>query len=147
MTFQMGIPDILKIMPHRYPFLLVDRVLALDIGASITAIKNVSMNEQFFTGHFPGCPVMPGVLILEAMAQTGGILAYTSWGEEKRNRPLLLVGMDKVRFRKPVVPGDQLFMKLDVRKFRDKVTSMHGVATVDGDLAAEAEFTAVLGDL
>lgn len=145
-TGHMEISEILKFLPHRYPFLLVDKILTLETGLAITAIKNVSINEPFFVGHFPQNPIMPGVLILEAMAQAGGILAYASWEKEKREQVLLLVGMDKVRFRSPVVPGDQLVMKLEILKQRARVTRMRGTANVNGNVVAESEFTAVLKD-
>ncbi|TYT73702.1 3-hydroxyacyl-ACP dehydratase FabZ [Desulfobotulus mexicanus] len=138
--------DIIDILPHRYPFLLVDRVLSLEVGKSICAIKNVSINEPFFSGHFPGFPIMPGVLILEAMGQAGGILAFASWPEEKRQYPLLLTGADKARFRRKVLPGDQIRMEVTLIKLKSRAVRMRGVATVDGVKAVEAEFMAVLGD-
>ncbi|MDY0162937.1 3-hydroxyacyl-ACP dehydratase FabZ [Desulfobotulus sp.] len=138
--------DILRYLPHRYPFLLVDRVLSLEVGKTICAIKNVTMNEPFFSGHFPGYPIMPGVLILEAIGQAGGILAYASWPEERRQFPLFLTGADKARFRRKVIPGDQLRMDVTILKLKSRTVKMHGVATVDGAKAVEAEFMAVLGD-
>ncbi|TWI68161.1 3-hydroxyacyl-[acyl-carrier-protein] dehydratase [Desulfobotulus alkaliphilus] len=140
------IVGILNYLPHRYPFLLVDRVLSLEVGKSISAIKNVSINEPFFTGHFPDFPIMPGVLILEAMGQAGGILAYASWPEEKRKYPLFLTGADKARFRRKVLPGDQIRMEVILMKLKSRAVKMRGVATVDGAVAVEAEFMAVLGD-
>jgi len=141
--------DILAIMerlPHRYPFLLVDRVINLIPGEKILALKNVTMNEPFFQGHFPGRPVMPGVLIIEAMAQAGGLLAYETAPAEKRNRLIYFMGMDKVRFRKMVIPGDQIIFEANILKFRTKVAKMSGTATVDGQLVAEAELMASFGD-
>jgi beta-hydroxyacyl-ACP dehydratase FabZ len=139
------IQGIMKLLPHRYPFLLVDRVLELVRGEKVIALKNVTINEPFFQGHFPGQPVMPGVLIIEAMAQVGGILAYETGTSENRNRLIYFMGMDKVRFRKPVVPGDQIIFEAKILKFRSKVAKMSGTATVDGQLAAEAELMASFG--
>ena len=113
--------DILAVMeklPHRYPFLLVDRVLKLIPNDKIVALKNVTFNEPFFQGHFPGKPVMPGVLIIEAMAQAGGILAYETAPSDKRNRLIYFMGMDRVRFRKMVFPGDQIILEAKILKFR-----------------------------
>jgi beta-hydroxyacyl-ACP dehydratase FabZ len=110
------------------------------------ALKNVTINEPFFQGHFPAKPVMPGVLIIEAMAQAGGILAYETASSEKRNRLIYFMGMDKVRFRKMVFPGDQIILKAKILKFRSKVAKMSGTATVDGQLVAEAELLASFGD-
>ena len=141
--------DILAIMeklPHRYPFLLVDRVIKLIPHDKIVALKNVTFNEPFFQGHFPGKPVMPGVLIIEAMAQAGGILAYETAPSEKRNRLIYFMGMDKVRFRKMVLPGDQIILEAKILKFRSKVAKMSGTATVDDQLVAEAELMASFGD-
>jgi 3-hydroxyacyl-[acyl-carrier-protein] dehydratase len=139
------IQGIMNLLPHRYPFLLVDRVLELVGGEKVVALKNVTINEPFFQGHFPGQPVMPGVLIIEAMAQVGGILAYETAAPENRDRLIYFMGMDKVRFRKPVVPGDQIIFKAKILKFRSKVAKMSGSATVDGQLAAEAELMASFG--
>ena len=141
--------DILAVMeklPHRYPFLLVDRVIKLIPGDKIVALKNVTINEPFFQGHFPGKPVMPGVLIIEAMAQAGGMLAYETAPADKRNRLIYFMGMDKVRFRKMVVPGDQIIFEAKILKFRSKVAKMSGTATVDDQLVAEAELMASFGD-
>jgi 3-hydroxyacyl-[acyl-carrier-protein] dehydratase len=140
------IEKILELLPHRYPFLLVDRVISLVPDDKIVALKNVTINEPFFQGHFPGKPIMPGVLIIEAMAQVGGILAYETGPPEKRNRLIYFMGMDKVRFRKMVVPGDQIIFEAKILKFRSKVAKMSGTATVDGQLAAEAELMASFGD-
>ena len=140
------IQKILKALPHRYPFLLVDRILELEPGKRIVALKNVTINEPFFQGHFPDFPVMPGVLIVEALGQAGGVLVYVSQPEEKRGDLIFFTGLDKVRFRKPVVPGDQLTLELKIVKIRSKVVKMAGTVTVDGKLAAEAELMAAYGD-
>ena len=140
------IEKIMEFLPHRYPFLLVDRVISLVPDDKIVALKNVTINEPFFQGHFPGKPIMPGVLIIEAMAQVGGILAYETGPPEKRNRLIYFMGMDKVRFRKMVIPGDQIIFEAKILKFRSKVAKMSGTATVDGQLVAEAELMASFGD-
>ena len=139
------IQGIMNLLPHRYPFLLVDRILELIEGEKVVALKNVTINEPFFQGHFPGQPVMPGVLIIEAMAQVGGILAYETAAPENRDKLIYFMGMDKVRFRKPVVPGDQIIFEAKILKFRSKAAKMSGSATVDGQLAAEAELMASFG--
>ena len=146
MDAQYDIEKILELLPHRYPFLLVDRVISLVPDDKIVALKNVTINEPFFQGHFPGKPIMPGVLIIEAMAQAGGILAYETGPFEKRNRLIYFMGMDKVRFRKMVVPGDQIIFEAKILKFKSKVAKMSGTATVDGQLIAEAELMASFGD-
>jgi len=145
-TNKINIREILKILPHRYPFLLVDKILECKSGESIKGIKNVTINEPFFQGHFPGQPIMPGVLILEAMAQVGGILAYLSNEEEMKNRLFYFIGLDKVRFRKTVVPGDQIVFDLTMLKRKMKMYMMAGRATVDGKLVAEAELMAAMSD-
>ncbi len=139
-----NITEIMKLLPHRYPFILVDRVVELVEGDKIIALKNVTINEPFFVGHFPGAPIMPGVLIIEAMAQAGGILFAVSQPEEKRGGPVYFMGMDKVKFRKPVVPGDQLFFEVKILNMRSKAVKMSGIATVEGKCVAEAEFMATL---
>lgn len=141
-----GIQKIMQFLPHRYPFLLVDRVLELEPGVRIVALKNVTINEPFFQGHFPGQPVMPGVLIIEAMAQAGGLLAYESGPADKHGQLIYFMGMDKVRFRKPVVPGDQLIFEARILKMRTKVAKMAGTAFVDNQLVAEAELMASFGE-
>lgn len=141
--------DILAIMqrlPHRYPFLLIDRIISLVPGESIVALKNVTMNEPFFQGHFPARPVMPGVLIVEAMAQAGGVLASESRQTESPGAIIYFMGMDHVRFRQPVVPGDQLILEAQVLKMRSKVAKMAGRALVEGKLVAEAELMASFGE-
>src|SRR4030042_304844 len=135
----LDVQGIMDVLPHRYPFLFVDRIVELDEGKRIVGIKNVSINEPFFQGHFPGQPIMPGVLILEAMAQVGGILAYLSNEEEMKNKLIYFIGLDRVRFRKTVVPGDQIIFDLTMLKRKMKMYIMAGRATVDGKLVAEAE--------
>ncbi len=138
----MDIIEIKKILPHRYPFLLVDRIL--ECGQDeIVGIKNVTGNEPFFEGHFPGDPIMPGVLIVEALAQTGGILAIM-YMPECRGKPFYFMGIDKVRFRRPVRPGDQLVLKLKMIKQRGAVFKMKGEAYVDEQLVSEAELLATV---
>ena len=137
--------EIQSILPHRYPFLLVDRIRELDPDRRIVGIKNVSINEPFFQGHFPGRPVMPGVLILEALAQVGGVLAFKSLGSV--GRPVVyLTGIDGAKFRKPVVPGDILRLEVDVIKKRPPFWKMQGKAFVDAELVCEAEVTAMVTD-
>jgi 3-hydroxyacyl-[acyl-carrier-protein] dehydratase len=140
------IQKIMEVLPHRYPFLLVDRVIEVIPDDRVVALKNVTINEPFFQGHFPGKPVMPGVLIIEAMAQVGGILAYETAPPEKRGRLIYFMGMDKVRFRKMVLPGDQIIFEAKILKFRTKVAKMSGTATVNDQLVAEAELMASFGD-
>ena len=146
MESEYDIQTVMEKLPHRYPFLLVDRIIKLIPDDKIVALKNVTINEPFFQGHFPGKPVMPGVLIIEAMAQAGGILAYETAPSEKRNRLIFFMGMNKVRFRKMVLPGDQIILEAKILKFRSKVAKMAGTATVDGQLVAEAELMASFGD-
>ncbi len=137
---------IMQLLPHRYPFLLVDRILELTPGDRVVALKNVTINEPFFQGHFPGRPIMPGVLIIEAMAQAGGILANESAPTGQKGRLIYFMGMDKVRFRKPVVPGDQIILEAKLLKLRLKAAKMFGTATVGGQLVAEAELMASFGE-
>jgi len=136
------IKEIVRLLPHRYPFLLVDRILEVEKGKNIIGLKNVTINEPFFQGHFPGQPVMPGVLILEGMAQVGGILAYHSIPEMVGEKLIYFAGIDKVRFRQPVVPGDQLLIEMIVLKQKGKIWKMAGKAKVNGNLVAEAELLA-----
>lgn len=146
MDKQYNVREILDRLPHRYPFILVDRILELERGVRVTGLKNVTINEPFFSGHFPGNPVMPGVLILEAMGQAGAVLALESWGMENNNRLLYLMSMDRAKFRKPVFPGDQLVLRLEVIKLRSRAVKMSGKALVDETVVAESVFTAALGD-
>jgi beta-hydroxyacyl-ACP dehydratase FabZ len=137
------IHEIMKILPHRYPMLLVDRVLEIEEGKRIVGIKNVTANEPFFQGHFPGAPVMPGVLIVEAMAQCGAILFLRDIAD--RDQKLFLFGgVDKARFRRPVVPGDQLRLECELVQRRGNSVKIHGTATVDGNVVAEAEMLSIM---
>jgi len=140
----LDINDIRGILPHRYPFLLVDRIVEMD-SERIVGIKNVTLNEPFFQGHFPDFPVMPGVLIIEAMAQTAGVLILKSM-EDRHNKLVLLVAVENARFRKPVVPGDTLRMEMKVLRRKASVAKMAGIATVDGAVVAEVEVMCKLAD-
>jgi beta-hydroxyacyl-ACP dehydratase FabZ len=137
------IHEIMKILPHRYPMLLVDRVLEIDQGNRIVGIKNVTANEQFFQGHFPGAPVMPGVLIIESMAQLCAILFLRDL-PDRASKLFLFGGVDKARFRKPVVPGDQLRLECELLQKRSNSVKMHGTASVDGSMVAEAEMLSIM---
>ena len=140
--------DIVKIIPHRYPFLLIDRVTEVELGKSIAGYKNVTANEPFFQGHFPDKPVMPGVLIIEAMAQMGGVMARLSVPESLNNKEkesIYFISMDKVKFRKPVVPGDQIRFELTALRTGSRVWKMVGKALVKKDLVAEAVLAATIG--
>ncbi len=148
----MDIGQIMKILPHRYPFLLVDRILEIVPGQKVVGIKNVTINEQFFIGHFPGHPVMPGVLIVEAMAQAAGILAFVSAEEQDgtrgsfQDKVVYFMSIDKVKFRRPVLPGDQLRFEVDLTRLRGAIASFEGQAFVGDVLVAEAQMKAMLVD-
>ena len=136
----MDIHRILKKLPHRYPILLVDRVLELEKGVRIKALKNVTVNEPFFTGHFPHRPVMPGVLMLEALAQSAALLSFETAGEEPdENTVYYFAGIDAARFKRPVEPGDQLILEVSLLRAKAGIYKFAGKATVDGELAVEAE--------
>ena len=132
-----GITDIMKILPHRYPFLLVDRIVAMEGEKRIVGVKNVTINEQFFQGHFPGAPVMPGVLILEAMAQVAGVLIYRDM-PDKESRLIYFTGVESAKFRRPVIPGDQLRIEMELLNRRSNFGRMMGRVTVEAKLVAEA---------
>ena len=133
------IDKIMELLPHRYPFLLVDRVTDVEPGASLSAIKNVSVNEPFFQGHFPGQPIMPGVLILEAMAQATGLLAFSGLIDAHKSSLYMLVGIDKARFRGQVLPGDQLQLEITLKRTMRGIGMFDCQALVDGKVVAEAE--------
>jgi len=133
------------ILPHRYPFLLVDKIIELEPRVRIVGIKQVTANEQFFQGHFPGAPVMPGVLQIEALAQVGAILALREF-EDRNSKIPFFSGVDSCRFRKPVVPGDTLVLEVIALRIGSKVQKMRGIATVDGQVTAEAEIMSVIAD-
>jgi beta-hydroxyacyl-ACP dehydratase FabZ len=141
----MDVRQITELLPHRYPFLLVDRILEVQGTQKIVGLKNVTINEPFFQGHFPGHPVMPGVLIVEAMAQTGGMLLLEQIPDRDR-KVVYFMALDNVKFRKPVVPGDQLRMEVEMLQFRGKIARMKGTALVDGVVATEAEMMACVVD-
>jgi 3-hydroxyacyl-[acyl-carrier-protein] dehydratase len=144
----MDIQGILEYLPHRYPFLLIDRVLAIDPGRSLTGLKNVSFNEPFFLGHFPQRPIMPGVLILEALAQATGILAFKSQEEKPDHRSMYyLVGVDNARFKRPVEPGDQLIVEVRLDRIKRGIGKFFGEAKVDGQLVATAELMCAKRDI
>jgi 3-hydroxyacyl-[acyl-carrier-protein] dehydratase len=141
----LNLEEIQRVLPHRYPFLLVDRVISLELGKRVVALKNVTINEPFFQGHFPGRAIMPGVLIAEAMAQAGGILALLSLPEHLGNPSIFLLGLDKMRFRQPVVPGDQLRIVVESMRGGKKFWKMKAQAFVDQTLVAEGELMAAVG--
>lgn len=140
------IQKIMNLLPHRYPFIMIDRILELVPGEKVIALKNVTINEPFFQGHFPGRPIMPGVLIVEAMGQAGAVLAAESLSGKQRDSLIYFMSMDKVKFRQPVVPGDQLIFEMKFLKKRAKVFKMSGVALVDGKRVVEAELMASFGE-
>jgi len=140
------IKEIMNIIPHRYPFLFVDRIIEMEKGKRIVGIKNVTINEPFFQGHFPGMPVMPGVLIVEAMGQTAGVLAYKTKGKDAEGKAVFLMSINRVKFRRPVVPGDRLLLELEVVKRRGDIWAFKGRAIVENQLVAEAEIMATLLD-
>jgi len=138
MTFD--IQEILDLLPHRYPFLLIDRVVEFERAKRLVAIKNVTINEPFFQGHFPGYPIMPGVLVVEAMAQAGGILMMSEYAD-RHSKLVVFTGIERCKFRRPVTPGDQIRFEIDVLAFRSRAGRMQGRALVDGKLACEATLT------
>ncbi|MDP2513922.1 3-hydroxyacyl-ACP dehydratase FabZ [Photobacterium damselae subsp. piscicida] len=135
----LNITEIQQLLPHRYPFLMIHRVVNYEEGKTLTAIKNVSINEPQFTGHFPNMPVFPGVLILEAMAQATGLLAFKTFGAPKENELYYFASIDNAKFRKPVMPGDQLVLEVEFLKERRGIAMFNGVAKVDGDVVCSAE--------
>ncbi len=139
----LNVREILKHIPHRYPFVLVDRIIEIDPEHKIVGIKNVSINENFFQGHFPNHPVMPGVLICEALAQVGAIFAHNARGGRDEDKIFVLTGLDKVKFKRPVEPGDQLHLEVTCLKRRGSFWKLHGVASVEGKLVAQAEISAM----
>jgi beta-hydroxyacyl-ACP dehydratase FabZ len=141
----LDVTQIEAILPHRYPFLLVDRIVEYEPGKRVVGIKNVSINEPFFAGHFPGAPVMPGVLIVEAMAQTAGVMMLASM-PDRETKLVFFTGIDSAKFRRPVVPGDQLRLELTVLKLRPRYIKLRGEAYVDGQLVAEAGISSALVD-
>ncbi len=137
--------NIKDILPYRYPMLLLDRV-SVESETKYIGLKNLTFNEEFFQGHFPGYPVMPGVLIVEAMAQTAGVLAFKSLPDEDQKKPVYFLGMDNVKFRKPVIPGDQLRLELEITRHRQSIWGFKGRALVDRRPVAEADRLAMLGE-
>jgi 3-hydroxyacyl-[acyl-carrier-protein] dehydratase len=142
----MDVVEIQRILPHRYPFLLVDRVTLVTPGERLVGWKNVTANEPFFGGHFPGHPVMPGVLILEALAQAAALLAFKSENVDMTDKVAYLMAIDSAKFRKPVVPGDRLELEVSVLKHKGPVWKQRGAAKVDGNVVAEGEFLAMVVD-
>ena len=139
------VTDIMGFLPHRYPFLLVDRIVELEGDKRIVGLKNVTINEPFFQGHFPGAPVMPGVLIIEAMAQVAGVMIYRNL-EERATKLIYFTGIENAKFRRPVVPGDQLRIEMELLNRRNNFGKMSGRATVEGKLAAEAVVMFAIAD-
>ena len=143
----MDIGRIMDILPHRYPFLLVDRIIEVEGDKRIVGIKNVTINEPFFQGHFPGHPIMPGVLIIEAMAQVGGMLLMSHFADQDvTDKVVYFMSLDNVKFRRPVLPGDQIRFELEMIQFRGRTCKMKGVGYVDGQVVAEAEMAAIVTD-
>jgi 3-hydroxyacyl-[acyl-carrier-protein] dehydratase len=140
------IKGILGAIPHRYPFLMIDRMVDVILGESATGIKNVSVNEPFFAGHFPNHPVMPGVLIIECMAQTSAVLVVTTLGPDARGKVVYFMSIDSAKFRRPVVPGDQLHIEVTRKQRRGPVWKFQGIAKVDGTVVAEAVYSAMIMD-
>ncbi len=140
------IREIMTMIPHRYPFLLVDKIIAFEAHKGATGLKNVTFNEPFFQGHFPGAPVMPGVLIIESMAQTAAIMVVKTLGMQGQGKLVYFMTIDNTKFRKPVVPGDTLHIHVETLKTRGPVWKFKGEAKVDGVLVAEAEFSAMIVD-
>ncbi len=146
METSFDIQKIMNILPHRYPFIMIDRILELVPGEKAVALKHVTINEPVFQGHYPGAQIMPGVLIIEAMGQAGAVLAAESLPPDKKGELIYFMGMDKVRFRKPVIPGDQIIFEIQFLKQRSKAFKMSGIATVDDKRVAEAQMMAVFGE-
>ena len=142
----LDIKDIMNVLPHRYPFLLIDRILEMERGKKIVGIKNITFNEPFFQGHFPNYPIMPGVLLIEAMAQTGGVLALSFEQEKVKDKNFYFSSIDKVKFRKPVVPGDQVRFEVEVIKQRSFLWRFSGKASVDDSLVAQGELQGIISD-
>ena len=141
-----GMKEIQDTLPHRYPFLLVDRILEMELGKRVVGVKNVTINEPFFSGHFPGHPIMPGVLILEAMAQVGGFLLMRSLDARAEKKVVYFTGIEKAKFRRPVVPGDQIRFEIQILQLRRQVCRLGGEAFVEGKLVAEAEMSSIVVD-
>lgn len=141
MTFT--IQEIMGFLPHRYPFLLIDRIVEFEPAKRVVAIKNVTVNEPFFQGHFPGAPIMPGVLVIEAMAQAGAVIMLSEL-PDRQNKLAVFTGIDSAKFRRSVTPGDQLRIEVDVLSFRPRAGKMQGKAFIDGKLACEATLTCMI---
>ena len=140
------ISRLMKLLPHRYPFMLVDRIFDMDRDESAVGLKNVTINEPFFQGHFPDFPVMPGVLIIEGLAQTAGALCVHSLGESYKPQLVYFMGIDNAKFRKPVVPGDQLRFELEMIRLKGRICKMRGTAYVDGEKVSEADLLSTIVD-
>ena len=143
-----GVTEIMKLLPHRYPFLLVDRIMEFEAGRRIVGLKNVTINEPFFQGHFPDHPIMPGVLMIEAMAQVGGVMlmGHIRKSGESQDKVVYFMSLDNVKFRRPVVPGDQIRFELDLIQHKERASRMRGVGYVDGHVVVEAEMMARIVD-